>query len=236
MRVIEQARLGFREGTSDKVYEVDLVEVASGQYVVNFRYGRRGGALTDGTKTAAPVPLAKARTIFEKLVAEKTAGGYRPLASEPATRDEGDNEDDQDDEADEASSDGDRNTALLDRLRRGHRGEDPIGPVVWKAGDRDLREAEPALLELLGTKARAGIAQAAWNHTVLAALVRCGTTASLKALEDIVNTPAYPPHVRDVAKLAIVRIDPRARRRPPRWRARPYLRSRASRGCRTRKL
>ena len=41
MRVIEQARLWFREGTSDKVYEVDLVELVAGQYVVNFRFGRR---------------------------------------------------------------------------------------------------------------------------------------------------------------------------------------------------
>jgi len=78
--VIEQARLAFRQGTSDKVYEVDLVEVASGQYVVNFRFGRRGTALRDGTKTAAPVDLARARAMFGKLVAEKTAGGYRALA------------------------------------------------------------------------------------------------------------------------------------------------------------
>src|SRR3982751_5674437 len=79
VRVIEQARLGFREGTSDKVYEVDLVEVAPAQYVVNFRFGRRGKALRDGTKTATPVDLARARAIFAKLVAEKAAGGYRPL-------------------------------------------------------------------------------------------------------------------------------------------------------------
>lgn len=29
MRIVGQARLGFREGKSDKVYEVDLVEVAT---------------------------------------------------------------------------------------------------------------------------------------------------------------------------------------------------------------
>jgi len=46
--VIDQARLWFREGTSDKVYEVDLVEVAPNQHVINFRFGRRGSALRDG--------------------------------------------------------------------------------------------------------------------------------------------------------------------------------------------
>ena len=90
MRVIDQARLWFREGTSDKVYEVDLVEVATGQYVVNFRFGRRGGALKDGTKTSLPLPLDKARGVFQKLVDEKLAGGYqhaarrRPPAPAPA--------------------------------------------------------------------------------------------------------------------------------------------------------
>ena len=63
VRVIDQARLWFRQGTSDKVYEVDLVEAAAGQYVVNFRFGRRGRALQDGTKTPLPVALDKAREI-----------------------------------------------------------------------------------------------------------------------------------------------------------------------------
>lgn len=90
MRVIEQARLWFREGTSDKVYEVDLVEVAPHQHVVNFRFGRRGSLLRSGTKTALPVDLATARAMFGKLVAEKLAGGYQPAAvpaaSPPAVR------------------------------------------------------------------------------------------------------------------------------------------------------
>ncbi|MGE3768980.1 MAG: WGR domain-containing protein, partial [Kofleriaceae bacterium] len=77
MRVIEQSRLWFREGASDKVYEIDLVEVAANQYVVNFRFGRRGTALKDGTKTALPLSLDKARAVFQKLVAEKLAGGFQ---------------------------------------------------------------------------------------------------------------------------------------------------------------
>src|SRR5690349_825231 len=79
MRILDRARLGFREGKSDKVYEVDLVEVATDQYVVNFRYGRRGSALRDGTKTPLPISLDKARALFTALVDEKTKGGYQPL-------------------------------------------------------------------------------------------------------------------------------------------------------------
>jgi hypothetical protein len=64
MRIVDQARLWFQQGNSDKVYEVELVEVAPGQYVVNFRYGRRGTALRDGTKTPLPINLEQARSVF----------------------------------------------------------------------------------------------------------------------------------------------------------------------------
>jgi hypothetical protein len=63
VRVIEQTLLALREGNVDKVFEIDLVEVATGQHVVNFRHGRRGAVLADGTKTPSPVPLARARSI-----------------------------------------------------------------------------------------------------------------------------------------------------------------------------
>jgi len=48
VKLIKQVSLYFQEGRADKVYEVDLCEVGPGQYVVNFRYGRRGTALKDG--------------------------------------------------------------------------------------------------------------------------------------------------------------------------------------------
>src|SRR4051812_25310266 len=79
MRLLNQVRLEFREGTSDKVYEVDLCEVGPGQFVVNFRYGRRGSALRDGSKTPAPVSQAKAQQLFDSLVAEKRGKGYQDI-------------------------------------------------------------------------------------------------------------------------------------------------------------
>ena len=39
MKLIKQTSLHFREGNSDKVYEIDLCEVGADAYVVNFRYG-----------------------------------------------------------------------------------------------------------------------------------------------------------------------------------------------------
>ena len=68
--------LYFREGSSDKVYQAQIVPTGDDHYSVNFQYGRRGSTLQTGSKTAAPVDLAEAQKIFAKLVAEKKAKGY----------------------------------------------------------------------------------------------------------------------------------------------------------------
>ena len=74
--------LFFKEGTSDKEYHAQLEPKGSG-FVVNFQYGRRGRALTAGTKTPNPLPQDKAEKIYDKLVQEKMAKGY---TDHPAVR------------------------------------------------------------------------------------------------------------------------------------------------------
>ena len=69
--------LYFTDGSSDKEYHVELVAAPDDVgFLVKFAYGRRGGTLNTGAKTTAPVELAKAQKIFDKLVAEKKAKGY----------------------------------------------------------------------------------------------------------------------------------------------------------------
>jgi bifunctional non-homologous end joining protein LigD len=80
MNAIARASLYYAEGSSDKEYHAEIVEVTGGN-VVNFRYGRRGSSLTVGTKTSAPVDFAQAKKIFDKLVKEKTTKGYTPDVS-----------------------------------------------------------------------------------------------------------------------------------------------------------
>lgn len=208
VRVIEQARLWFREGTSDKVYEVDLVEVAPGQHVVNFRYGRRGGALKDGTKTPLPLPLDKARGVFQKLVDEKLAGGYRsgPVTAAPPAA------------ASPPSGGSPYRTApaqmrseaqiLIGKLQMGGRSPEPLGPVLWRIADRDLVEAEPILLELLASSfVPSRLQPAAWRHLLVAALARCGTSAAVVPLGNLIADSRTPRHLVDMARLAIARID-----------------------------
>lgn len=68
------------EGGSDKVYRVSIDGGGQGPWSVNYANGRRGGTLATGTKTQAPVDWAAARKICVKLVSEKTAKGYNPIA------------------------------------------------------------------------------------------------------------------------------------------------------------
>jgi len=72
----KSASLFYNEGSSDKIYKCEIAPNA-GAWDVKFAYGRRGSAMTTGTKNTKPVSYAEAVKIFDKLVAEKTAKGYR---------------------------------------------------------------------------------------------------------------------------------------------------------------
>jgi len=73
----DQLTLYYRQGSSDKVYQVSIASKDAG-FVVNFAFGRRGSTLHTGTKTSSPVNYEAAREIFDKLVTEKVNKGYTP--------------------------------------------------------------------------------------------------------------------------------------------------------------
>lgn len=209
MKVVDRARLWFREGNSDKVYEVDLVEVATEQYVVNFRYGRRGSALRDGTKTPLPLPLPKARVVFDSIVAEKKKGGYQatevadagaaPVAATARSAE---------------ATDARTARELLADLARGPRSARPLHLVVRKVGELGLSEAEPLLLELLASGAPPkGTKPEVFRHFLIAALARCGGSRALSPLKAIAESPKSPRHLADVARLALGLIGGESERR-----------------------
>jgi len=74
---MEQITLYYRQGSSDKIYQT-AIEPKDGGHIVTFAYGRRGTTLQTGIKTQTPVNYDSAKTIFDKLVREKTAKGYTP--------------------------------------------------------------------------------------------------------------------------------------------------------------
>lgn len=176
MKLIRRVSLGLREGNSDKVYIVDLCEVAGRKFVVNFQFGRRGQPLKDGTKTDTPVAEAVARSIFAKLVEEKTRKGYSESAEAAAA-------------APAASarkvvasprgaSKPTREEAILARLRgnsQAVKGWD-LGRAAWRAGELRLKAAVAPLLTSIGG------GDMRREYCVLWALARCGDESTLAAL------------------------------------------------------
>lgn len=80
MKLLRRTTLHFQQGSSDKIYEVDIIVLAAEQYLVNFRYGRTGKTLTEGSKTPSAVPLQQAETIANSLLVSKINGGYQVIA------------------------------------------------------------------------------------------------------------------------------------------------------------
>lgn len=72
MALIEKVCLTYREGASDKVYEIHLTqeEEEDGFRVTGYN-GRRGTKLVAQPKTTRPVPYRTARYIFDNLEAAK---------------------------------------------------------------------------------------------------------------------------------------------------------------------
>lgn len=84
-KVIKSIELFFQEGTSDKVYNAQIVQDYASSYTVKVQWGRRGSGLQQGTK-AVKVSLAVAEKKFESCVREKRNKGYeeKTAAVKPA--------------------------------------------------------------------------------------------------------------------------------------------------------
>jgi predicted DNA-binding WGR domain protein len=197
MKLIRQTILVYREGRSDKIYEVDLCEVGPAAYVVNFRYGRRGSRLKEGVKTVAPVSQSEANEVFQDLVSSKTRKGYQELveaAPEPVSAHR----------AVTRPVDSDaRAQAVLTRLRAGAaevKGKWPLERAIWRAGELGLRPAAPLLLELIGSGG------ALRDYCIVWALGRCGDGQSISALGRLYTDTATPDFVRRIAGEALIKL------------------------------
>jgi predicted DNA-binding WGR domain protein len=206
MKLIQQTSLWFSEGNSDKIYEVDLCEVASGQFVVNFRYGRRGTTLRDGSKTVLPVAEEQARKIFDQLVSSKTREGYRESGAATFTATPA--------PAINWVSHPDKASYLLGLLQSSlasgklpEKAKWSLGRLIWRLGELRIREAVPSLLALIPKSDDLQQYCISWT------LGRCGDEAAIPILERLHSAPASSDKVKRMALaawLALAKAESRA--------------------------
>lgn len=196
MKLLKQSKLFFKEGNSDKVYEIDLCEVGNNQYVVNFRFGKRGSTLKDGTKTDKPVSLNSAQQVFDTLEAEKRRKGYQSeqemFQALPALA--------------ELASTNTTENAILKRLQGFIDGKNLFksewkpSRVIWKAGELKLKEATPYIIRLTD---RGDEMQ---RYTALWALGRLGDAVAIQTLKFYFSNPKYSDKVRRMAGASLLQL------------------------------
>jgi bifunctional non-homologous end joining protein LigD len=71
----ERAELYFRQGSSDKVYHLQLENV-QGQWSVQAQWGRRGSALQSDVKVSSTT-YEEAKRVCDRILREKTGRGYQ---------------------------------------------------------------------------------------------------------------------------------------------------------------
>lgn len=182
MKRIEHKILHSSEGNSDKVYEVDLCEVSENNYLVNFRFGRRGATLKEGTKTTSPVNYTQAQKLFNELVSSKTKKGYAEVSETPT------------EEvkkivrltAPKLEEDAPKKQAVLERLAH-KKGNWKLSRAIYKAGQLKIKEAEDLIIAHLVDK------NEMQKYACIWALGFCGSEKSIIELEKIIHGESTEP-------------------------------------------
>lgn len=192
MKLIEQKIIYFKQGNSDKVYEVDLCQLNDTDFVVNFRYGRRGGNLKDGTKTVLPVDEVKAKKVYNDLIQSKIKKGYKESLEEFQDDFEESEADFDKEESAPVSVKGlsAKESAVLSRIKQGESADSnwDLSRAIWKAGELQIKEASMIAMSYLG---RTGM----MDYSILWMAGRCGDAGVIpfikQTLQKTLNYPDF---------------------------------------------
>ena len=205
MKVVRTAKLWFKAGGADKVYEVFIVdnETSKGgsRFLINFRYGRRGGMMREGTKTSTPVTRDTAEKLFDSILVAKANEGYRRTdvpAAFKASQAPADMPPSQRWLAREKDG---RTKELLARLETCARDPWPEKDrerLFWRIGEARIEEAAPILLQIAE---RQGAENAGYSLTW--ALARCAGGGAADVLRRIASVSANPT-TRGLAEFASI--------------------------------
>lgn len=193
MELLKRTTLHYQDSKSDKIYEVDLCQVDNGEYVVHFRYGRRGSKLREETKTPSSVSLEEAEKCFKELVTAKTKKKYQVVTDhlptlptlKPKSLEE----------------------AILNRLQGKGNLEWKLSRSIWRAGEVKLKSATPYLLSLLGS------GDSLQDYCLLWALGHCGDSSIVEQVDRFVKQPNHPPHIQRIGFECLLKLSQESRQK-----------------------
>ncbi len=203
MQLIQRKTLIYQAGNSDKVYEVDLSEVATDRYMVNYRYGKRGGTLREGAETVAAVPLAEAQRVFDRLVRSKVSKGYLEASTAAPSAVTA--------QVVSVSNEdlAERDRAILARLMLAVNNRNAVAKpkewqisrAIWRSGELKLTAAAPLLMQLWGDRPLT-------NYSIAWALGNCGDEIAIPMLMGVYRQADALPHIRRIALEALFKLNP----------------------------
>ena len=176
MQLVKKERLQFQDEKSDKVYEVELYFIQEGEFVVNFRYGKRGSTLREGTKTVFPVALDRAEKVYNDLINSKTTKGYKKVQEYVEELPQV--------QAAPVLGENPASAVVLSYLKTRAAGgllttNWKLSRIIWRAGELNLAAAVPYIADLLPTLQGQEIYSAVWT------LGRIADKASLRILQSM---------------------------------------------------
>lgn len=193
MQLISHTTLIYQAGSSDKIYEIDLCQTGENRYLVNFRYGRRGTTLKEGTKTIQAIPLAEAVRVFDKLVDSKIQKGYRdsqqPISNPSAPP-----------VITATISNDVRHQVILQHLANRNDSKWSLDRVIWRAGELKIRQAAPLLISLIGT------GEPLRDYCIAWALGWCGDDSATASLQQLTQDSSKAEFVRRIAWEALYKL------------------------------
>ncbi|WP_009631132.1 hypothetical protein [Synechocystis sp. PCC 7509] len=201
MQLIKRTTLIYQQGSSDKIYEIDLCQIGN-LYTVNFRYGKRGASLKEGIKTVQPIAQTEAQKVFDKLVETQIQKGYCepnnlpakqtviPVIISPLT----------------TIDNNPRHAQILNCLAGRNRSKWNLDRAIWRAGELKIREATPLLIQLIGT------GELLRDYCIAWALGWCGDNSAIAPLQQLTQNSAEFEFVRRIAWEALYKLSDTAAR------------------------
>lgn len=214
MKLVQQISLWFSEGNSDKIYEVDLCDVGGGKFVVNFRYGRCGAALKDGSKTLLPTTEQEAKKIYDKLVNSKKKEGYQEIGAlvsdASQTVDFGALSNTASVTVEELTKLENfvwesLQNAIQNNVQTLATPQKPVvkwslSRIIWRIGELRIKKAVPVLISLLPKS------DAMQQYCICWALGRCGDEIAAATLRQLAKAAASKDMVKRIANLALLQV------------------------------